>query len=99
MNREELLPTSTGAEARRNLGRLLRPPRLLGSAAIATLVAVTAIGLVGPALLGRIVDVVTEHRPASAVTGPVIGLALVALGEAVLSAFGDVLVARLGETM
>jgi ATP-binding cassette subfamily C protein len=92
-----LLPTATRAETRRALARILAPRRGLALAATAALVATAAVGLLGPALLGRIVDAVSPGRPASAVTVPALGLGVVALVAALLTALGRVLVARVGE--
>ncbi|WUT72458.1 ABC transporter ATP-binding protein/permease [Streptomyces sp. NBC_00670] len=63
------------------------------------MVAATAVGLLTQPLLGRIVDVVTEHRSADALTTPVLALAAVAAVQGVTTALGMSLVSRLGETV
>jgi ATP-binding cassette subfamily C protein len=92
-----LLPTATRPETRRAVRRLLAPRRRLAAAAIGTIVAATAVGLLGPALLGRIVDAAGAGRSGAGVTGPAIGLAAVALVVALLTVLSRVLVARVGE--
>lgn len=92
-----LLPTASPRETRRAVRDLLRPRRGLLVAAIGVLVASTVAALVGPALLGRIVDLAVRGQPAAAITGPVVGLLVAAGANGVLQALGIVLVARLGE--
>ncbi|MGH8929598.1 MAG: ABC transporter ATP-binding protein [Egibacteraceae bacterium] len=86
-------------ETRRALRTLVRPHGALAAASAVVLLAGTVAGLLGPPLLGRIVDLVIDGQPASAVTGPVLGLVGVAVAQGALAAAGAVLVARLGETM
>ena len=95
----ELLPIASMAETRRAVWALIRPHRLFTLVTIVVLVAGTVIGLVGPAVLGRIVDLVTEQQPPGAIVWPVVLLILVAVGQAALSAAGAAMVARLGETI
>lgn len=95
----ELLPIASMAETRRAVWALMRPHRLFTLVTIVVLVAGTVIGLVGPAVLGRIVDLVTEQQPPGAIVWPVVLLILVAVGQAALSAAGAAMVARLGETI
>ena len=57
-------------------------------------VAESMTGLVGPAVLGHIVDLVIDGAAASAITGPVLLLAFAALVEGVVGAAGMVVVAR-----
>lgn len=95
--REHLLPTASGPETRRALLRFLRPHRALLALTAAVLLISGVAGLAGPALLGRIVDVVVAGESPAAVSAPVIGLVLAAVAVAVFSAFGDLLVATLGE--
>ncbi|MBU2663593.1 ABC transporter ATP-binding protein/permease [Actinoplanes bogorensis] len=99
MSERTLLPVATAAQTWSAVRALLRPRRGLAVLAIAVLTAGTAIGLVTVRLLGHIVDLVTEGRPADAITAPVVALVLVAIGQAVASGFGLTLVARLGEGM
>ena len=89
-----LLPTAGPAETRRALRRLLRPQRTLVALAVPLLVAESMTGLIGPAVLGHIVDLVIEGAAGSAITGPVLLLAFAALVEGVVGAAGMVVVAR-----
>ena len=89
-----LLPTAGPAETRRALRRLLRPHRALVLLAVPLLVAESLTGLIGPAVLGRIVDLVTDGAAASALTGPVLLLAFAALVEGVVGTAGMVVVAQ-----
>ncbi|MDX2562074.1 ABC transporter ATP-binding protein [Streptomyces sp. TX20-6-3] len=94
-----LLPTATGAESLTALRAMLHGHRLLAVAAIAVLVAGTAIGLLTAPLLGHIVDLVVDHRGASALTLPLVLLVVVAVARGAAAAVGSTLVARLGETV
>ncbi len=89
-----LLPTAGTAEIRRALRRLLRPQRTLVALAVPLLVAESLTGLIGPAVIGHIVDLVLDGAAASAITGPVLLLAFAALVEGVVGAAGMVVVAR-----
>lgn len=89
-----LLPTAGPAETRRALRRLLRPQRALVMLAVPLLVAESMTGLIGPAVLGHIVDLVIDGATASAITGPVLLLAFAALVEGVVGAAGMVVVAQ-----
>ena len=91
-----LLPTASSAETWRALRRLLRPHRGLVLLAVPLLVAESLSGLVGPAVLGGIVDLVTDGAAASALAGPVLLLVAAALAEGVVGAAGMVVVARAG---
>ncbi|MFJ3670269.1 ABC transporter transmembrane domain-containing protein [Streptomyces sp. NPDC090106] len=93
-----LLPTATPARTRAAVLELLRPHRRLAAAGFGLMVLATAVGLLTQPLLGRIVDVVTERRPADALTWPVIALAAVGVVQGVTTAQGMALVSRLGET-
>jgi ATP-binding cassette subfamily C protein len=81
------------------VAELLRSRRLPALGALAVLVAATATGLLTPPLLGRVVDVVADQRPASALTVPIVLLMLVAVGRGTGTALGVTLVAQLGEGM
>lgn len=94
-----LLPTATAAQTWAALRRLLRPRWRLAFLAVTVLTAGTAIGLITIRLLGHIVDLVADGRSADAVTGPVVALVVVAIGQSVAAGSGLVLVARLGEGM
>jgi ATP-binding cassette subfamily C protein len=93
----EPLPIAPAAETRRAAFALARPRRLM-LAAGATLLVATAAGLAVPALLGHIVDLVVEQGEAADLTGPALLLLLAAVIQGGLTAVGQALVARLGET-
>lgn len=95
----ELLPTATPARTRAAVRELLRPHRGSAAAGLGLMVAATAVGLLTQPLLGRVVDVVTEHRSPDALTTPVVALAAVAAVQGVTTALGMSLVSRLGETV
>ncbi|HET6287367.1 MAG TPA: ABC transporter ATP-binding protein, partial [Amycolatopsis sp.] len=95
----ELLPTADGRRIRAVLGALLRTSKARAAGALAMLVGATAIGLLTVRLLGHIVDLVIEKRPATELTTPVVGLVLVAVGQAIATALGVALTAKLGETL
>ena len=63
------------------------------------LVAAAGTGLLGPLLLGEIVDRVTSGQGPAAITAPGVALLGVAVAEAALSAVGLALVAGLGQPM
>lgn len=94
-----LLPVASGRRTRALLSELLRPRRWTAVVALVALVAGAAVSLVAAPLLGRIVDLATARADPSRLTGPVLGLAGVAVGQGVLAFVGIVLVARVGETM
>ncbi|GAA1601302.1 ABC transporter ATP-binding protein [Catellatospora bangladeshensis] len=95
--RRELLPVAGGRETLRALRALLRPRRGLAGAGLLVLTTATAIGLTVAPLLGHLVDLVSQGRPAGALTTPVVALAVVAVVSGALTAYGLTLVARLGE--
>ncbi|RZT86015.1 ATP-binding cassette subfamily C protein [Pseudonocardia sediminis] len=99
MSAGKLLPTADGARMRAVLRELLRPHRPVAAVALVVLVAGAAVSLLTAPLLGRIVDIVAQNRGADAVTGPVLALVGVALGQGLLAVLGVALVARVGETM
>lgn len=92
-----LLPVASGRETRRAVWRLVRPRSRQLALALSTLVLGSLLGLATPIILGRIVDIVIDERGASAVLGPAGLLALVAVGAAGFLAWGQRLVARVGE--
>ncbi|MEU1620734.1 ABC transporter ATP-binding protein [Streptomyces sp. NPDC005722] len=95
----ELLPTATPARTRAAVRELLRPHRALAVGGAVVMVAATTVGLLTQPLLGYVVDLVTDRRPAGALTLPVVLLVLVAVAQGVTTAFGMSLVSRLGETV
>ncbi|MEV5718932.1 ABC transporter ATP-binding protein [Amycolatopsis mediterranei] len=95
----ELLPVADGRRIRAVLGELAGRAKGRAAAAFGMLVAATAIGLLTAPLLGRVVDLVATRRPAAELVTPIVGLVLVAVAQAVATAIGVSLVARLGETI
>ncbi|SFH45477.1 ABC transporter ATP-binding protein [Amycolatopsis regifaucium] len=95
----ELLPTADGKRIRAVLGELLRTSKARAVGALAMLVGATAIGLLTAPLLGHVVDLVIGKRPATELTTPVVALVLVAVAQAIATALGVSLTARLGETL
>lgn len=99
MSRETLLPTASGRETWAAVRGLLRGRRLMAGGAFAVLVAATSAGLFTAPLLGRIVDLVADGRPAGALTTPIVLLVAAAIVQGVLTALGVTLVAGVGEEM
>ncbi|WP_326702880.1 ABC transporter ATP-binding protein [Streptomyces cyaneofuscatus] len=95
----ELLPIATGARTRAALRTLIRPDRGRAIRGLGVLVGATAVGLLVQPLLGRIVDIVADGRPADALTLPVVLLLVVAVVQGVTTTLGLTQVARLGETV
>ncbi|MFD3648397.1 ABC transporter ATP-binding protein [Streptomyces cyaneofuscatus] len=95
----ELLPIATGARTRAALRTLIRPDRGRAILGLGVLVGATALGLLVQPLLGRIVDIVADGRPADALTLPVVLLLVVAVVQGVTTTLGLTQVARLGETV
>ncbi|MFI7235871.1 ABC transporter ATP-binding protein [Streptomyces cyaneofuscatus] len=95
----ELLPIATGARTRAALRTLIRPDRGRATLGLGVLVGATAVGLLVQPLLGRIVDIVADGRPADALTLPVVLLLVVAVVQGVTTTLGLTQVARLGETV
>ncbi|NDZ97259.1 ABC transporter ATP-binding protein [Streptomyces sp. SID6673] len=95
---ETLLPTATGGEARSAAWTALR--RVRGHVALTLLVLTvgTVIGLVGPWLLGRIVDLVIDGRT-DELLPVVLGLIGVAIGQAIGQTVGTAMVAHVGQTV
>ncbi|MFE9249060.1 ABC transporter ATP-binding protein [Streptomyces sp. NPDC007088] len=93
----ELLPVATAARTRAALRLLVRPDRTRALTGVGVLAAATAIGLLVQPLLGRVVDIVADGRPASALTPPVALLVLVALAQGGTTAVGLARIAGFGE--
>lgn len=93
----ELLPTATPARTRAAVGELMRSHRGLTVTAFGVLLVATAVSLATAPLLGRIVDLVVNGRPAEAITTPVLLLVLVAVVAGIAMGYGVSLVAQLGE--
>ncbi|MEU7753009.1 ABC transporter ATP-binding protein [Micromonospora sp. NPDC049171] len=92
-----LLPIATGRRTLAQLRELVRPQRSRLAGALALLVAGTAAGLVGPPLLGRIVDLATGGGSTADVVLTGAGLVAGAVVEAALAGFGIALLAQVGE--
>lgn len=93
-----LLPTASGAETRHVLGAMLRTRRAPTGLAIVVTAAAAASGLIAPAVLGGMVDTVLgddAHDTIVLLTGVLVAAAVV---SAVLTAWGDLLIARVGES-
>ncbi|MBK3606511.1 ABC transporter ATP-binding protein, partial [Streptomyces sp. MBT54] len=95
----ELLPIATPARTRAALRTLIRPDRGLALTGLGILVAATAVGLLVQPLLGRIVDIVADGRPAGDLTLPVVLLVAVAVVQGLTTTLGLTRIARLGETV
>ncbi len=92
----DLLPTATGRRAARVVGRYARDSRGVAVTAAVVSVASAAAGLIAPAVLGRLVDAVTDG---GAVGGYLLALAGAAVLAAVLVGLSAVAISRLGEAL
>jgi ATP-binding cassette subfamily C protein len=99
MSERVLLPTASGRETRTIILGLLGRHHLQAVLTVVTLLGASAVALLGPLMMGEIVDRVVEGRSASAITTPVVILVLVAIGEGVLTAAGFALLTSVGETV
>lgn len=79
------LPVADGRAIRAAVGRLLRPRWPMTALALVLFGAAAVAGMVAPVLLGTIVDRVIAGRPASALAGPVVAVALAAVVQGLLS--------------
>ncbi|WP_419999305.1 ABC transporter ATP-binding protein [Streptomyces boninensis] len=95
----ELLPVASPARTRAALRELVRPERARAVLGLGVLVAATAVGLLVQPLLGRVVDIVADGRPADDLTLPVVLIAVVAVAQGVTTTIGLGQVARLGESV
>ncbi|MEU2096591.1 ABC transporter ATP-binding protein [Streptomyces globisporus] len=95
----ELLPIATPARTRAALRTLIRPDRGLALTGLGILVGATVVGLLVQPLLGRIVDIVADGRPAGDLTLPVVLLVAVAVVQGLTTMLGLTRIARLGETV
>jgi len=98
-SRHQLLPVASGRQVRDALRALMRPHGLLAATAATMLLAGNIAALVGPPILGSIVDRVVEGADEDALIAPVLILLLSTLGAAVGTALGTSLIAQLGEAM
>ncbi|SFE53303.1 ATP-binding cassette, subfamily C [Actinacidiphila alni] len=94
----DLLPTATPRRTARAVVELVGPHRRLALVTVAVFVAESLVGLVGPLALGRIVDAVQQHRGDHPVVVASGVLLAAVLAQAVLTALGLRLTARVGET-
>jgi ATP-binding cassette subfamily C protein len=99
MSDHQILPVASARHTWAALGRLARPHRLLAATALLLLIAATSVGLLVSPLLGHMVDLVVDHRGASAMTAPAILLAVVAIAQGVLNALGTSTGSKLGEVL
>ncbi|MFI0001654.1 ABC transporter ATP-binding protein [Streptomyces globisporus] len=95
----ELLPIATPARTRAALRTLIRPDRGLALTGLGILVGATVVGLLVQPLLGRIVDIVADGRPAGDLTLPVVLLVAVAVVQGLTTMLGLTRIAHLGETV
>ncbi|QYG12892.1 ABC transporter ATP-binding protein [Microbacterium sp. PAMC22086] len=79
-----LLPIASGARVRAVVGRLLRQHPGRSAAVAALFLAASALGIVMPACLGRIVDAVSSDAGFATIAGWVAGAGLGAIGAAVV---------------
>ncbi|MGE0686420.1 MAG: ABC transporter ATP-binding protein [Dehalococcoidia bacterium] len=98
-NARVLLPTASGRETRETLRKLLGRYRLHSLLMVVALLGTSGVALLGPLMMGEIVDRVVDGRGASSITTPVVILVLVAVGDGLLTALGFALLTSLGETM
>ncbi|MGD9529280.1 MAG: ABC transporter ATP-binding protein, partial [Pseudonocardia sp.] len=98
MTARELLPTAGPRETWTAVRRLLAGRRGAVWGATAVLVAGTSAGLLAPPILGAIVDIVVGGGAVERLDLLVVALLAAVIAESVLSGWGVVLVARVGET-
>ena len=91
------LPVASSRDTRRFLGLVLRPQRLPVALTLGVVVIGAVAGLLGPALLGRIVDAISDNTSAS-ISTLVLLLVAVAFVQAIAVAGGGALISRLGAT-
>ena len=92
-----MLPIAGARETARALRALVASRRGLALAAFATLLASAGAALAVPPLLGAIVNVAVDGGSTADLAGPVAGLVLAAVVQAVVGGVGVRLVATLGE--
>lgn len=97
MTARTLLPTATPSRTRAVVRRLIRPHWLLAVGTLAALASSAGVSLFAAPLLGQIVDLVVQGRPATAMNGPVLLLAAVGIGQGLLAVLGIAWISRLGE--
>lgn len=99
MSSADLLPTASWRDTRAAAFGLLRTRKGSAAGATAALVASTIVGLATPAVLGAMVNVVTDGGSdvQRKITYLALVLAAVAVGQSVLGAVSNFLIARVGE--
>jgi ATP-binding cassette, subfamily C, bacterial len=93
------LPVASGRATWAAVGRLARPYRRLVAGGTLFLLGATLAALALPLLLGEIVDVVVDGRPAGDLDGLVVGLVVATVAQGVLFGLGGWAVGRLGELL
>ncbi len=97
MTARTLLPTATPSRTRAAVRRLMGPHRLLAVGTLAALASSAGVSLFAAPLLGHIIDLVVQGRPATALSGPVLLLAAVGIAQGLLAVLGIAWISRLGE--
>lgn len=99
MTTAELLPTASWRDTRKAAYGLLRTRKFGATGAAVALVASTIVGLATPAVLGVMVNVVTDGGSdmQRKITYLALVLVAVAVGQSVLGAVSNFLIARVGE--
>lgn len=97
MTARTLLPTATPGRTRAAVRQLIRPHRLLAAGTLTALAASAGMSMFAAPLLGHIVDLVVQGRPATAISGPVLMLAAVGIAQGLLAVLGIAWLSRLGE--
>ncbi|WP_067461317.1 ABC transporter ATP-binding protein [Actinomadura macra] len=95
----ELLPTASAARTRAAVRELARPHRRTVVGGSLALVAATGVGLLTAPVLGHVIDLVVQGRPASALNEPAGWLVAIAVAQGLLTVYGLGSVARAGEGM
>lgn len=97
--RGALLPTADGRAVRTMVLGLFRQHPLLAAGAALTILVGNVAALVGPAVLGEIVDRVIAGRDVAELTGPTVLLVAAAVVSSLSLGLGWALIAELGESM
>ncbi|WP_341978177.1 ABC transporter ATP-binding protein [Microbacterium sp. LWO13-1.2] len=94
-----LLPIASSARVRAALGALLRQHRGRTAAVAGLFLAASALGIVTPMCLGRIVDAVSSHAGFATIAGWVIGAGAGAIGAAIVMLWAVRMLAGLVQDM
>lgn len=95
----DLLPIASRRDTWQALRALARPHRLIAWSATGALVTATVAALLIPRLLGEVVDVVNDGRPAADLDRLALGLLAVTVAQGLFGGLGSMLIGRLGETL